>query len=785
MDDDSRGVDRRLLLRSLAATGLVGSLAGCGGNGADGGSEDTAPDSTEAETTVQSPTASDADTATPDPRNALEAVRVDDEGFRVRRVGEWEPTLLRGVNLGMGKPGRFPGETAITREEYDRWLAQMAAMDANVIRVYTVHPPAFYEALAAHNADTDRPLYLLHGNWLPARLIEGETTAYDDTVTTTFDDRLQTVVDVVNGDAELPERRGYAAGSYDTDVSAYTLGYVVGIEWEPRFVARTDERHEGGATDGRFVRATSDASGFERWLAERLDALTTYAADTYDHRRPVSFANWPTTDHLTHPAEPFVWEDEASVNPNHVVTTDAFAPGAFATYHVYPYYPDFMNFSERYTSHTTADGEQSSYAGYLTDLVDAVDHPVFVGEFGVPASRGTAHEHVFGLDQGHHTEREQGEMDAELFERLVATGTAGGAVFAWHDEWFKRTWNTMETTDPNRRPFWLNVQSPEQRFGLLSFDPEDAITLSGTDDEWTDATRVASGASGVQHPFGDGDDASRDLRELRASVDEAYLNLRATYEDLGEAVDWDATQTLLLLDTTPDRGNTTLPRGLDGETTRGVDFAVELGGPSASRLWVASHQDVFYYEYGERDEAIEAGPYAADPDNGVYHPVRLATSYALRIPNQDRTIPFRSVETGALRYGTADPDHPDYDSLADVFVDTDGNTVEVRLPWQALNVRDPSSRTVVGDVWEEGLSADRQIDDVGLAAVTYAPDADGAAVETSGSWNAVDVLPASSEGFGGFARFGWDTWNTPRYRERTKESYDVLAETYRRYADGR
>lgn len=60
--------------------------------------------------------------------------RLAGDTFRIRREGgEWENLLVHGVNLGMGKPGRFPGEAAITKKEYARWLAGISAMNANVV----------------------------------------------------------------------------------------------------------------------------------------------------------------------------------------------------------------------------------------------------------------------------------------------------------------------------------------------------------------------------------------------------------------------------------------------------------------------------------------------------------------------------------------------------------------------------------------------------------------------------------------------------------------------------
>ncbi len=71
-----------------------------------------------------------------------------------------ENVLLKGVNMGIAKPGHFPGETAITKEEYFRWFKQIGAMHANAVRVYTIHPPAFYEAFYEYNEIAEQPLYL-------------------------------------------------------------------------------------------------------------------------------------------------------------------------------------------------------------------------------------------------------------------------------------------------------------------------------------------------------------------------------------------------------------------------------------------------------------------------------------------------------------------------------------------------------------------------------------------------------------------------------------------------
>ena len=54
-----------------------------------------------------------------------------------------------------------------------------------------------------------------------------------------------------------------------------------------------------------------------------------------------------------------------------------------------------------------------------------------------------------------------------MMEDIYDTGYAGGIVFTWQDEWFKRTWNTEGYTNSDRRAYWNDVMTCEQHFGLL------------------------------------------------------------------------------------------------------------------------------------------------------------------------------------------------------------------------------------------------------------------------------------------------------------------------------
>jgi len=715
-------MDRRRFLTGIGVTGTVG-VAGCLDDGTD-------------------PT----------------AVRVRADGFEQLTDGTYEPLTVRGLNIGMAKPGYFPGSAAITRAEYDRWLADIGAI-ANVIRTYTIHPPAFYRALAAYNADTADPLYLLQGTWVPHEPMVDASAMTD--ISEMVDQELRRTVDVVHGSTTLPERPGHASGVYDTAVNDWLLGYLFGVEWPPAVVETTNQALGDGSYTGTYFQ--SDGSPLERWLAERLDGAVAHETDTYGSQAPAGFVNWVTTDPLDHPYEPFDAEDSVSIDPDAVTTTAEFSPGTFAAYHVYPYYPDFLNETPQYVDYIDHRGEPNSYAGYLNDLGSATTLPLLVAEFGVPSSRGIAHRDVHGRDQGQHTEQRQGEIVAAMYEDIVEADTAGGIAFTWQNEWFKRTWNLDARSVPDRRPYWSNIETPEQRFGLLAFDPDDAISLSGDDSEWTDAmVSEPATTSGV--------DATRQLEELRVSHSLEGLELRLTLAELSDPIAWDQVNMLLTVGL---RGeSTTLP--LNTGATAVADFVVHLAGESDSRLLVEASYDAFAREFG-----TTAGLPTADYRDGAagFVPVREPINLGYTVPPTGEAVPFESVETGQLTYGNGNPSAAAYNSLTDVHVAPGARTIEVRLPWVLLNVADPSTKQRIASDWADGL-ATVPFESVAVGAGTYQPNADGQAQPAAGETNLTHALPAVTNGELHTTEYNWDTWSEGAYTERRKESYHVLEDDW-------
>ncbi|WP_223700482.1 hypothetical protein [Sutcliffiella deserti] len=685
--------------------------------------------------------------------------KTGEEYIQIFKDGEWQDILVKGVNMGIAKPGTFPGETAITKQEYARWFQQIGDMNANAIRIYTIHPPHFYEALAEYNVISDKPLYVFHGVWLNEEIFYEEQDAFSSRNTEEFKDEIKRIVDLVHGNATIEERPGHASGNFTSNVSPYVMGWVLGVEWDPEVVLSTNGKHKGIADfNGNYV-YTTNAEPFEIWLAEMMEYTIDYEQRKYGWQRPMSFTNWVTTDLLEHPAEPSEKEDMVSVNPNVIYATEQFESGMFASYHIYPYYPDFLNFEERYVEYIDHRGEKNNYAGYLQHMKEEHRMPLLVAEFGIPASRGLTHNNVYGWNQGFHTEEEQGQILQRLFEDIVEEKWAGGLVFSWHDEWFKRTWNTMDYDNPDRRPNWSNVQTNEQRFGLLSFDPGESMKVQ-VDGEIEDWKKIEGSSS---YP------PSRMLEGMFVTSDEAYVYLRIDAKNI------DNYNHYFLFNTIDNQGQTEIPE-VPSLTTEGIDFIVELSGKESSRILVDSYYDTFYYSYGHSLNMIKQNDYASQKDNGVFHPIRLTLNKEITVQNesgQNLTFPFEFYETGKLLHGNSDSSANDYNSLADFYINKAQGVLEVRIPWALLNIKDPSTREAMGDIWsKDGLAASSFLEGIRMGVISVDKQTNKI-IDTYPSINNNHL--AVSE----FFQYKWDPWDTPAYHERLKSSYYLIQQVFR------
>jgi hypothetical protein len=709
------------------------------------------------------------------------AARTKGDRFEVRTDSGWRPLYLQGVNLGVALPGRFPAEFPPDSATYADWLAMIAGMRANTVRVYTILPPPFYRALRGWNTNhPERTLYLVHGVWteLPPDHDFDQVGWKAE-----FRAEMRRVVDVIHGAADVPPRPGHAGGQYDADVSRWILAYVIGREWEPYAVQAYGAAHRGiRSYRGRYL-AMARGAAMERWMAEQCDFLLAYEKDRYNALRPIAYTNWPTLDPLHHPTESTAAderrfrgdsgdtatggvdheEDAAALDPMTVRPTAANPAGWFASYHVYPYYPDFINYDPGYSEARSSEGP-SNYFGYLVDLKrHHAGVPLLIAEFGVPSSRGAAHLQPQGWHHGGHDEQAMAAIDARLAREVRESGAAGGILFAWMDEWFKRNWAVANFEIPaDHRPRWHNAMDAEQHYGILGQYAGDGTepVLGGDPRRWVADDTTASGKIGLH------------LRQ-----DASYLYVGVSLPaPRGRAFPWDSLDVLIAFDTyDAGLGQTRLPDGI-ARSEIGFEFLAEFRGPGDAELRITPD----YNPYAPAATMINGddfgrfyrGPAASVArDDGQFDSLLVIINRA-RYGRDGRFFPAQGYNRGRLRFGTTDQS-----TLADWYYDSTASLLELRLPWGLLNVTDPSTRTVLAQ--RPGAPfATVQTDGFRIGVVVRG-DSGGA----NGRHVVAALPPLSRDGRWAartFSTWSWSTWVEPTFHSRLKPVYDSVRAVWER-----
>ena len=734
--------------------------------------------------------------------------------------------FVRGMNLGAGAPGHFPGEFAITKDDYTRWIRAARDLHANAIRVYALHPPAFYQALREENlAHPEAPIWLFQEVWTE---LPESNDFWDRAFTRGFEDEIRLAIDAVHGNAIVRSRPGHASGTFDADASPWLAGWLLGREWEPFAVRRTEALHPDSTRFRGSYFTVDGGTPMEVWLARVCDTAAAYEAKRYGLARAVSFVNWPTLDPMRHPTETERGgaqaehdEDAYSVDPTRIRPARRIDPasgflGYFANYHVYPYYPDFMNLDPGYAGHRDQHGA-CSYAGYLTDLkAHTRGLPLLIGEYGVPSSVRAAHLQAQGIHHGGATEEEQGAQDARLFEDIAGTGCAGSLLFALFDEWFKVNWLVQRVERPrDRDPIWHNVLDAEENYGMIAFDPPPAIRIDGARDDWAGVSPYARSAPGR-------DPAPLSALYVTSDQTHLYLRIDLTAGSLSGSVGPGAGKSSQPHETPPPvpggplraigvsldvldaaRGDRRLPAPLRATWSRGAEFVLVVVPPPR----VGSGSGVF-----DRNAATEGRAELfidRSMNYSTYAVLRGARGYEWRdapfrpVANKDGLYAPLMIETNRERVsrdGTLFPaKHLDWGRLApgrEWAAAKDGSTIEVAIPWGLLNVGDPSSRAVIDD--KPGTRETETSVTRGIGLLAWATTAGGFAADslgpartgtraarpkecyflgpagTSQTVNGQEITVTTPEG----ASYLWNAWESPITKERIKSSAARVREVF-------
>jgi len=556
--------------------------------------------------------------------------------------------FIKGVNLGAALPGKAFTEFPQSKGVYLNWFAEMAAMNVNTVRVYTLFPPAFYEALYEFNKNNSEPIYLFQEIWPE----ENPTNSnyLDAEYNIIYQKEIKNVVDAIHGNGNIAKRQYRAYGLYRFDVSEYLLGYLVGREMEPEEVLATDTLNNGYIYRGEYIYSEADASPTESWLATSCDYVLQIEA-RYNSQPMVGIVSWPTLDPITHDSEwnlagdkALQYDDSAVVDIDHIAVNSDKVTGFFGAYHIYPNYPDFMNNDTEYANYEDDLG-QFRYGGYLQDFMEQNSkYPAVVAEYGISTSMYTAHYNPDGYNHGGLSEEEQADGIIRMTNAIISEGYAGAIIFEWMDEWTKKTWITEPYMIPyNRNLYWHNAMDPEQNYGLVAYKTNQNILNELSVVYQNDKNNEYDG-----------------IETVLAGQDESYIYLDINFAKAVSA-----------------NLNFTIAISTDSEKS-GVDYSEFvisynqkpelLVNPGYN--WIKGHFTAGNFDFSVYEELIQLTNNKSIAKNGTY-------------------LPSKSQNLSNLLMGSFD--------IPQNQIQIENNHVIFRLPYGLLGISDPSSLYILSD----------------------------------------------------------------------------------------
>lgn len=654
--------------------------------------------------------------------------KTEKSGFKVIKDGKWEELFIKGVNIGAALPGKWFTEFPEDEGVYLDWFEKIGEMNANSIRVYTLLPPAFYNALDYYNTTHPETLLWLFQEIWPEENPDGQDYLSKNYVEE-YNKEVEYTIDALHGKAKIPERKGRAFGIYTSDVSAYILGYLVGRELEPEEVITTNEKNNGFGYKGTYLSSENGASATEAWLAMNCDYVVRYEKDTYNWQHPVAIVSWPTLDVMEHDSQwnekgqkSLEYNDKTSIDINKIDTSLKLQAGFFGAYHIYPNYPDFMNNESKYDSYADEEG-RFRYGGYLKEFIEKhTRYPALVAEFGLANGMGNAHASPDGYNHGGLTEEQQGKGIVRMMKAIQKEKYAGGLIFEWMDEWAKKTWITEPYMIPyERHVFWHNAMDPEQNYGILAMEP--------LVPEKSDYSISGNGR----------------IRRVEMKQDASYLYMDIT---LNKKLEFGAERLYIGLDTYDrQRGEFKFNPNMQNAAPFGLEFLLDINEQYGSKILVHPGYN------------IAKGKYASYSSNqGIFEEMRQLIN--------GESITKDGVKIDAVYEDGSQLNYGDFieNSFNHWYIEE--NKVYLRIPWGKINFSDPSELTVLNDERNIQIPLRDELKTLKTDGIMFS-----ATIINTKTSQSVDMLNSKTP-------YLWEQWTNIQYKERLKKSFSIIKDYF-------
>ncbi len=661
-------------------------------------------------------------------------VKTDGKEIQIYKDGKWEEIKLKGVELSSFQPGYARHKSSIDKKDVIKWLEQISKLNANLIKIPNIQPPSFYNGIYEYNLKASKPIYIIHEVRLDEKEILNYYNAYHKKIIKNFKKDIKNTINVIHGRALIIDNSRTHRGVYLKDISDYNIGYIIGTNTNPEMIILTNSKnHDRIKYNGKYFKV-EDGTPFEVFMGKMIDFAISYEVDKYKQLSLISYLTSIETDPLEYKHEPNRTR-YAKINIENI--KPIFENNLFVSYNFHPNAVDFLDYE--YEKSNIGDHQNSSetvFFKHLKKLNHFYSIPLVISDTGIPSSRGMSKiDKNDGFHRGRFSEKEQGENIAKLLKAIYESGSSGGIINSWQDNWTNITSFSLlkDYLDESASSYWFDAQSSDESFGLLAFEAgkkEKKIYIDGDVEEWEAIDDLID---------------EKNIR-LKVKSDPAFLYMFIEKENWSLSDD----RLYIGIDMTPISGSNYWEK----EKVRfsmPVDFIVKLNGYTESRILVHERYDIFSYLYTYYSNIIEKKDKIPEKNSSTFSPIYLLNRKKFYLRGTEKIIPPVYYETGRLVYGNNNPKDENYNSLADF--NKKKNIVEIKIPWGLLNVKNPLEGNIYDDFYKKGIESKIKIKDIGFS--IYTKDEEKATMTKE-------------------KRYTIETYKDIKYYERLKKSYKIV-----------
>lgn len=625
-----------------------------------------------------------------------------------------EKIHLNGMNLDSVKPGYLPGNYAATEEDYKEWFDEIAALKVNCLKVKSIMPSRFYEALKSYNEKHRHPLLLIQGINITNQDIDQESLKKDKKVINKeIERRLKDTVDVIHGN-KTPIFSKNIKEMYTSDVSPYTIAYSVDSSLDYADIIYSEivnDKNKDYTHD--FIVPTKEASNTEKFFAKVSNDVMQYEDHRYQTQRLMTVQG-SRSDVIEALKMSQDGKKESGrkryIDIHHLKTTNRVKSGLVASY-----------------SLNLENNESLDYKGGLQEQLSLLKKynrhiPILISEYAVPNTR-VGDNYSANTSEGKINEEKQAENLIKILDIIKKENLCGQFLLEWQDSWYRSTWNIKDVVQRNRTKYWNNPLSYSQHYGLLSFDTSQMYP-DGKLDEWKEIKPITK-MKGIS---------------LSIQQDETYLMLLLKSESqLPDDIS-------IAFDITPQSGS---KKADDISYQRPVDFVAHLG-KNQGVMKVQRYYNATRFE--QNRQKLHQNPNFKEKhsaDQFDEETIKVQNRYYSRMKQE--FMPDKYASIGQLIVGNGNPKQSDFNSNTDYY--RNDKVIEWRIPWQMLNFYDPSQCKIIADMYQNRSIRPKRIEDIYVEAKVGSK-----------------IL--------GPGKYQLQSWGMPTYQPRLKQSYYILKDYF-------